>query len=467
MAYPLYTRGNFLDFHFVYNMFFDMSARTYVKSLQYLDSFTNYEKASGYRYTEKTFSLARMKKLAEAFGNPQHDFPSVHVAGTTGKGSTCIITASLLAASGCRVGLYTSPHLHDFCERIQVVEKNSGGKIIFEKVPRKFISTHTARIGKYLRREKLHELPTTFELYTLLAFLYFSRVKVDIAVVEVGMGGRLDATNIIKPLCSVITRIGYDHRAQLGNTLAKIACEKAGIIKQNVPVVCAPQSPSARRVIERVCKEKKSPFILARESARNSASYQPFLEKYGAHQRVNVETTLSVLRVFEKKKFRVAWDAVSHLHELHPALLPARIQKVREKPPLYVDGGHNPESAKALSAFLKQNFGNKKGVLIFQIFKDKEIPRVLKILLPHFHAVYIPRVSYARAMNAGELERIIRGKQSGNREPGTGNRIKIFESVNEALTFAVRQKNCPFIVITGSFYLAADALKKSGTGSLS
>lgn len=435
---------------------------TYKKSLRFLDSFTNYEKASGYRYTEKTFSLARMKKLSAAFKNPQNDFPSVHVAGTTGKGSTCIITASLLAASGYRVGLYTSPHLHDFCERIQVVEKNSGDKIIFEKVPQKFICDETARVKKFLEKNKNFN-PTTFELYTLLAFLYFKEARINIAVIEVGMGGRLDATNIIKPLCSAITRIGYDHTQQLGNTLEKIAHEKAGIIKRNVPVVCAPQNPSARRVIQNVCKEKNASFIPVEISSR--LLYEPFLKKYGGHQRINVETALSVLRVLEKKKFHVSCDAVSHLHEFHPALLPARMQKVRDKPPLFIDGGHNPESAKALSVFLKQNFDGKKGILIFQIFKDKEIERVLKILLTHFYAVYIPRVPYARAMDAGKLEKIIRVQKSGNREQGTGNRVKIFESVSDAIAFAVRRKNCPFIVVTGSFYLAADALKITGTGS--
>ncbi len=456
MAYPLYTRGNFLDFHFVYNMFFDMSARTYVKSLQYLDSFTNYEKASGYRYTEKTFSLLRMKKLAAAFNNPQAHFSSVHVAGTTGKGSTCILAASLLAASGYRVGLYTSPHLHDFCERICIVRKNRK-RVVFEKVPREFIRAKTARIERYLRREKLHEPPTTFELYTLLAFLYFSRAKVDIAVVEVGMGGRLDATNIIKPLCSVITRIAYDHRAQLGNTLAKIAHEKAGIIKQNVPVVCAPQTLSARRVIEKICKEKSVAFIPVKVSSRSL--YEPFIQKYGEHQRVNVETALSVLGMLEKKKFRIAWDAVSRLHELHPVLLPARIQKVRDTPPLYVDGGHNLESAKALSKFLSGKFGGKKGTLIFQIFKDKEIQRVLKILLPHFRAAYIPKLAYPRAMEAGKLEQMIRVQ-------GIGYRVQGFKSVDEAMKAALRQRGNAFVVVTGSFYLAADALEKLGTGSL-
>ncbi len=430
---------------------------TYKEALQFLDSFTNYEKASGYRYTEKTFSLERMKKLLRAIGNPEKHFPSVHVAGTTGKGSTCIITASLLAASWYRVGLYTSPHLLDFCERICVVEKQDG-KIVFNKVPRKFIAEQTFRMQKFLQRENLSEPPTTFELYTLLAFLYFREARVDIAVIEVGMGGRLDATNTIMPVCCAITRIGYDHTQQLGNTLEKIAHEKAGIIKCNVPVVCAPQHAKARKVIEKVCREENAPFIQVRASTKNSAGEQSFLQKYGDHQRVNVETAMAILKALEKKKLKISWNELAHLHELHPMLLPARIQKVRDNPPMFVDGGHNPPAAKSLSEFLKKNFGGKKGILIFQIFKDKEIKKVLKIILPHFHACYIPKLYYPRSSMPEELEHEVRSQKSEVR-------IKTFPTVSDAVASALRQKGCPFIIVTGSFYLAADALKIMGTGS--
>jgi dihydrofolate synthase/folylpolyglutamate synthase len=205
----------------------------YQQALDYLFSFVDYSLVRSLRFTEGKFDLGRMGQFLELLGNPQNDYPVVHVAGTKGKGSVCALCASGLRAAGYRVGLYTSPHLQDYAERIQV----DGQPISHDE-----LVALLEEIKPSI--EKVHEL-TTFEITTALAFLYFSRKKVQAAVVEVGLGGRLDATNLVDPAVSVITTLSYDHMAVLGDTLDKIATEKAGIIKPSKPVVSAPQKDEA------------------------------------------------------------------------------------------------------------------------------------------------------------------------------------------------------------------------------
>jgi len=222
---------------------------TYRSTLKYLYSLTDYEKKGLAAYAPEFYNLDRVRQLLALLGNPQQAFRSIHVAGTKGKGSTAAMTESILRCAGFRTGLYTSPHLHTFRERIQV-----SGEMISEDDVVRLVAMNQRLAGQI-------EGVTTFEIMTALAFTWFVEKQVDCAVVEVGLGGRLDATNVILPEVSVITSISYDHTAILGETLAQIAREKAGIIKRGVPVVTAPQAGEALAVIEEISRQNASPLI--------------------------------------------------------------------------------------------------------------------------------------------------------------------------------------------------------------
>src|SRR5215216_771270 len=222
----------------------------YNQALDYLYSFVDYSLKHISELAKAEFNLDRMFALMEELGNPQSKYPIIHVAGTKGKGSVAALCASALKAAGYNTGLYTSPHLWDYTERIQINGKPISHEQLIELVEE--VKPAVAKIPKL----------TTFEITTALGLLAFARNDVNAAVVEVGLGGRLDATNIVRPKVSVITSLSYDHMAVLGNTLAQIAREKAGIIKKGVPVVSAPQTEEAFQVVERIAKEKDCPFIL-------------------------------------------------------------------------------------------------------------------------------------------------------------------------------------------------------------
>ena len=221
----------------------------YQEALDYLYGFVDYSLTRNFRYTADKFDLGRMVELMQLLGDPQTQYPVIHVAGTKGKGSTAAFIASALQAAGLRVGFYTSPHLQDYCERIQVNRKDISHADFTDLV--QTVKPTVARV----------EQLTTFEITTALGFLYFAQQKCDVAVIEVGLGGRLDATNVVDPLVSVITSLSMDHMNVLGDTLAKIAFEKAGIIKPDRPVVLAPQREEARQVVEQVAEERNAPVM--------------------------------------------------------------------------------------------------------------------------------------------------------------------------------------------------------------
>jgi dihydrofolate synthase/folylpolyglutamate synthase len=221
----------------------------YQKALDYLYSFVDFSLTKASRYSAKNFDLSRMQALVESLGSPHQGYPVIHIAGTKGKGSVASFCSSALKAAGYRVGLYTSPHLHDYTERIRLNGQPISHADLVDLI--EVIKPFVAAIPQL----------TTFEITTALAFMYFIRQKVDTAVFEVGLGGRLDATNVLIPSVAVITSLSYDHTFLLGNTLAEIAGEKGGIIKSGVPVVLAPQEDEARQVIERIAAERGSDLI--------------------------------------------------------------------------------------------------------------------------------------------------------------------------------------------------------------
>jgi dihydrofolate synthase/folylpolyglutamate synthase len=427
--------------------------------LAYLDQHANYELNRSVQYAPETFNLARIEQLLERLGHPHRQYKSVHVAGTKGKGSTCRMIESVLRSAGYRVGLYISPHLHTFRERIQV----SGQWIERDEV--------VALVGAL--EPHIVAVPglTYFEIVTAMGYLYFARKQADVAVVEVGLGGRLDATNVITPEVSVITSLSFDHTAWLGNTLDKIAFEKAGIIKPGVPVVSAPQQPEALQVIERVSDEIKSPLVLvgrdwlyvpgqiepsgqwfARLRPDWYKNFWPAPEFYwipllGRHQIVNATVALAALDLLRNDTFSIPVEAVKEgLRSTH---WPARMEVLSREPLVVVDGAHNGESAERLRAALKEWFPDRKWDLIFGASTDKDFVAMFDALLPMASRAIMTR---AHSVRAAAPERLAELAQS------RGAYTEVATSIADALDLALRESDeRTSVVITGSLFIAAAA----------
>ncbi|MGD0783170.1 MAG: folylpolyglutamate synthase/dihydrofolate synthase family protein, partial [Candidatus Aminicenantales bacterium] len=335
--------------------------------------------------------LQNVAAVLAACGDPQRRYPSVHVAGTNGKGSVCAMLASTLEADGRRVGLYTSPHLADVRERIRI-----GGRPIAEADFDRLLGRIRKTIGRLLAAGRLEAQPTYFEVLTILAFLHFAERKVDIAVLEVGMGGRFDATNIVTPLVSVITSISLDHREYLGRTLAAIAFEKAGIIKPGVPVVSGVEGGAAAAVIRRRAGELHAPLVpvfgrdAALFAARTVAGYRfrydfcgesfPFrLKLPGRHQGENAAVAIAAARTLGCVGKPL--DRRVILAGLAAAEWPGRLEAVGRRPLVLLDGAHNEDGARALAAYIR-DFVRGPLVLVFAMLKDKAVGRAAGLLFP-------------------------------------------------------------------------------------
>lgn len=352
----------------------------YQEALEYILRFADYERLprSGI-----VWDLRRIERLLERMGNPQHAAKSVHVAGTKGKGSTSAMIASILKQAGYRTGLYTSPHLLSFTERIQV----DGQNIAEEDWARL-----TGLVKPHVEAENalgdLGEL-TTFEILTAMAFIHFHDVKADYQVLEVGLGGRLDATNMVRPQVCVITSISYDHTDVLGDTLTKIAGEKAGIIKPGATVVSAPQFPEAMAVLERVCRERGVRLVrVDREMAWRRESFSPEGQSFqlkgmnrdyiiripllGEHQMENAAVAVAAVELLEGPGAAkiTAGSIVAGLERVN---WPGRLQVLRREPWVVVDGAHNTYSMQRLGEALRQYFKYDKLTLILGFGGDKDI----------------------------------------------------------------------------------------------
>jgi len=389
---------------------------TYKQALGYLYSLTNYEIKSRFAYAPQLFDLARVERLLDALGNPHREFKSIHIAGTKGKGSTSAMLASILKTAGYRTGMYTSPHLHTFRERIQV---DNG--LISEAD----FASLSERLRPVAERDK--EL-TTFEVATALAFTYFAQVGVEMAVVEVGLGGRLDATNVLHPLVSIITTVGHDHMHILGNSLAEIAAEKAGIIKEGTPVVTAPQEHAALAVIERTCAKKNAPLYavgrdwrwratrrslegqeftatgkLRGRSITSHASYKRlYMPLLGKHQLRNAAVVLATVEALRQQGIEVSDSAVRQ--GLRDVVWPARFEVLGHQPYVIIDCAHNTDSAKALAATLQQYFPDLQPWFVVAILNDKDIPAILRQLLPRARGAFFARSHHPRATDPRQLQ---------------------------------------------------------------
>lgn len=373
----------------------------YNLALDYLYSFVDYSLKKADQLAAANFDLGRMRQFMAALGNPQDAYPTIHIAGTKGKGSVSALCASALTASGRKTGLYTSPHLIDFCERIQV----DG-----QPIPHVELADLTEEIKPIVA--SIPKL-TTFEITTALAFLYFARQKVDAAVIEVGLGGRLDATNVILPRVAVITSLSYDHMAVLGDTLAKIAREKAGIIKPGVPVVSSPQKQEALEVLERVSAEKNAPLTvvgrdIAFERGEHSLDGQTFITQQssfripllGEHQVMNAVTAYAALKQsgFDLSDAEIAKGFAE-------VRWPCRFEIAsRENPTLILDSAHNEDSFEKLTAALIEYFPGRKIILIFGVSEDKHIFDMLNAMKGIISRLLVTRADHPRAL---EIETIL------------------------------------------------------------
>jgi len=424
---------------------------SYKEALEFIYSFTDYEKLKGYRYSSEEFDLSRMEKLLDLAGNPHTSFLSLHVAGTKGKGSTCAMMESALRAQSYKTGLYTSPHLHTFRERIRIAGE--------------MVSEEDVVYGIEELRPLIENIPglTTFEIMTALAFLLFAHKGVEVAVVEVGLGGRLDATNVITPLVSVITSLSYDHTQLLGNTLASIAQEKAGIIKKGVPVVSAPQQEEALEVIEATAKLRGSPLVLVgrdwiweeegnqiltiRRLNPPDFSLRVRLPLLGIHQPINAAVAVAALDAASERGLKLSVEAMRE--GLEKVEWPGRLEILQRSPLFIVDGAHNVESARCLAYSIKKLFSWNRLILVFGASSDKDIPGMLKELLPLADEIILTRARNPRAASPedilGEVQTL--GFKGRVVEPA-------IKAVEEALKEA-QEKD--LVCVTGSLFLVAEA----------
>lgn len=375
--------------------------------------------------------------LDEHFGHPHRQYKTIHIAGTNGKGSCSHTIAAILQSQGYKVGLYTSPHLVDFRERIRV-----NGECLPEQYVIDFVEENRAFF------EPLH--PSFFELTTAMAFKYFAEQKVDYAVIEVGLGGRLDCTNIITPVLSVITNISFDHTQFLGNTLAEIAGEKAGIIKPDVPVVIGEYMDETRPVFEKVAEERHSPILFAQDE---DTAMEVDMELKGSYQERNRKTILAALYVL-RQTMTISDEAIrngfEHVCELTG--LRGRWEKLGEAPLVICDTGHNLAGWKYLATQINDVDAQVKHI-VFGMVDDKDVEHVLQLLrdkLKNSVKFYWTQPSTKRAIPVEKLRNTaLKYNLHGD----------LYHSVKEAYMAAeANAKNDDFIFVGGSSYVVADLL---------
>lgn len=446
----------------------DLETR-YQESLDFLYSFIDYSLKRNFRNAAENFNLDRMRHFMALMGDPQKDYGIIHVAGTKGKGSVSSMCASILKAQGYRTGLYTSPHMVDFTERIRINGEEIGREDL------------VSLVGELRSVTEAVPQITTFELTTALAFLYFSRQKVDYAVFEVGLGGRLDATNIVDPILSVITSISYDHTKILGDTLSEIAGEKGGIIKPGRPVVVAPQKEEARLKLEQIAAERGAPliqvgrdYLFAADS--HSLSGQTFLvwtpdeqsmvdefiesggrdiwsplrfhiPLLGFHQVENAATAFAALKTAEK--LGVTLNQQAYEHGFASVDWPGRLEVLRKSPPVVVDSAHNRYSALRLRQAMDDYFPGLPIVLVFGASEDKDVNGMFQELLPRVRQVITTQSIHPRAFDAVALTDMVHR---------SGRSAKAIVPVEDALAEALREAGTEAVVlIAGSVFIAAAA----------
>ncbi len=453
----------------------------YQQAVNFLLDRINYERSQHIPYSVRSFKLDRMRQLLERLGNPHLPLRIVHVAGTKGKGSTSAMIAAAMKAAGYKVGLFTSPHLFRLEERIAV-----GGDPCPPADLVSMVETLRREVDAMDRAPGPDSAPTYFELITALALLHFRNRRVDVAVLEVGLGGRLDSTNVCLPEVAVITSISYDHTRQLGDTLAEIAEEKAGIIKPGVPTISGVKQAAPREVIERVCATRGSRLIEVdrdfsfeyhppRDIGQNSAlarfdylsteaddceSWRDMeLGLLGKHQAANAAVALATLLELRHQGWDLPETAIRQGFE--SLQWPARVEVISRWPTVVLDAAHNVASAEALMRTLSESFTATRRILVFATAQDKDAAGMLRVLLPHFDELII--TSYRdnpRAMPAGELGETARRVLEESSQKESALTICNDPSVAWDHLQSVVKPN-DLVCCTGSFFIAADMRRES------
>jgi len=428
----------------------DLQTR-YQSALDYLYSYIDYSLTHQQNLSPENFDLSRMFTLMEALDQPHQAYPSIHVAGSKGKGSVSAFCAQALISHGYKVGLYTSPHLKDFEERIQVNGQSISRADLVELVEdiKPIVATFP--------------FLTTFEISTALAFWHFARQEVDIAVIEVGLGGRLDATNVVTPLVSAITALYLEHTYVLGDTIEEIAVEKAGIIKPGIPVVLAPQVDSAREVVTQIAAERGSVLTALGmdyefESGPATLDGQQFwvgvagerqnsytIKLLGPHQVENAALAFVVLDVLRQQGIELSTQAISQ--GFANTDWPGRFEVLQRQPPVIVDSAHTPGAITRLQETLDEFFPDCELHLILGMSEDKDIQGMLSALESPIKKIYCTQAPHPRAMEPAALAEAARFL---NRP------VAAIDVPGEALEAAmIAAQNGDLILVTGSIFIAA------------
>lgn len=415
----------------------------YTKALEYIHGVSNFFCKPG---------LERINALCEMLGHPEKDLKFIHVAGTNGKGSFCSMTDSILRAAGYKVGLYTSPYIYEFNERMRVNGANIPNDVLCE-------------LTEYVKgfADTMEDSPTEFELITAIAFEYFKREAVDVVVLEVGMGGRLDSTNIIRdPLISVITGIALDHTAFLGDTVEKIAGEKAGIIKDRAPVLYGGEDDTAREVIKNAAKNGGSQYYETNYSALSIKSTdlsgtefsycgEDFkISLLGLYQPKNACIVLDAVKLLRERGLNISDDAVKM--GLKGATWRARFEIIENDPLVIFDGAHNPQGIRAAVDSIKVYFGDKKIAVFTGVLKDKDYSVIAKTLSEVADRAFTITPDNPRALSAGEYAKVLENY---------GINATPCDSISEALALgkSAAKENETALCCLGSLYTYVDVIK--------
>ncbi|CAM2077008.1 bifunctional folylpolyglutamate synthase/dihydrofolate synthase [Clostridium cuniculi] len=405
------------------------------------------------------YGLERTHKLLEYLGNPEKDLKLIHIAGTNGKGSTTSMITEILMGAGYKVGMYTSPFIEEFEERIQINRRN---------IPKETLANLIDEVKVAVERviEEGYNHPTEFEIITVLMLLYFKKEKIDFGVIEVGLGGRLDSTNVIIPILQVITSISFDHTNLLGNTLEEIAGEKAGIIKKNIPTVIYPQEEEALKVIKNKCAAMESDLYTADKDnmkfvkvvnedkpyqlLKYKEEFNIFLPLLGEHQILNLSVAMKVIEVLNNRKI-VNITTESIIKSIKNVTWKGRLEVLSNNPYVVIDGAHNIQGIKTLSRNIKKYFKYENLHLILGILADKDVEEMIKIITPIAKQVYAVTPNSIRAELADDLKNEI-VKYNAN--------CRAFDEYEEAYLEALKNaKENDIILASGSLYMIGDMRK--------
>jgi len=444
----------------------------YASAVRYLLSLGR-ELAAPTQAAAAKFNLENIAVLTERLGRPDRAYPVVHIAGTNGKGSTAAFLEAILRDAEFRTGLNTSPHLQRINERIRI-----NGEEVSDEVFAETFTRVQDVIEELMASGGLRAHPTYFECVTALAFEVFAKERVEFAIVEVGLGGRLDATNIVRPQVSVITRIDFDHENYLGHSLREISREKAGIVKESVPVVSAAQWPEVREVLRAKADELHSRIVdigkeydvqeerveegCVRAVAREIGTGKAFVlapRLPGRYQLQNALNAVACVRLLQERGYRIAKKNIEE--GIASTEWPGRLEKLQSGPDVYLDGAHNPGAARELARFLAENFGERRVFMIFGALRDKSVDEVTGMLFPRASEVIFTEPGTPRAVSAKRLAEI-----AGHHAA----RYTVIADAEEALESALsKARPDDAVFVTGSLYLVGQlrhAWKSRGSRSV-